>query len=171
MSKPLFIVLLFSAFLVFASGCTASYSFTGASIPPEAKTISIKQFRNNSSMVVATLSQTLTDALRNRFQTQTNLDIIENDGDLRLEGAITKYVPARPSAISGNETAALNRMTITLKVKYVNTIDPTKNFEKTFTDFVEYDSSLDLASAESGLISEVAEKLIDQIFNESVVNW
>jgi hypothetical protein len=150
-------------------GCV-SYSFTGASIPPEARTISIEYFPNNASLVEPTLSQQLTDALRDRFLSQTPLSLVNENGDLQITGVITDY-STRPVAIQGNETAALNRLTIQLKVKYENSIDPSKDFESTFTRFEDYPSDQDLSTVKDQLIANISEALVDDIFNKSVVNW
>jgi outer membrane lipopolysaccharide assembly protein LptE/RlpB len=157
-----------SIFLLLA-GCGV-YSFTGASIPPEAKTISIQYFSNNAAFVEPTLSQSLTDALRDRFLAQTSLDLTTEEGDLQIEGSITDY-STRPVAIQGNETAALNRLTISIKIKYSNLIDPVKDFESTFTRFEDYPSDQDLSQVKDQLIPIINEALVDDIFNKAVVNW
>jgi hypothetical protein len=151
------------------AGCGV-YSFTGASIPADAKTISIVYFVNNAQYVEPSLSQSLTDALRDRFQSQTSLDFVKEGGDLQLEGAITEY-STKPIAIQGNETAALNRLTVTVKVKYTNLIDPTKDFETQFTRFEDYPSNQDLSAVKGQLIGLINEALVDDIFNKAVVNW
>jgi len=151
-------------------GCTVSYSFSGASIPVDAKTFSVAYFRNNASLVEPMLSQTLTDALKNKMTNQTRLSQVDRNGDLAFEGAITNYLPSQPGAISG-ETALRNRMTISVSVKFSNAIEPTQNFEKTFTQYTEYDSFSDLMSIQSSLIDAVVELLIEDIFNQAVVNW
>jgi hypothetical protein len=153
----------------FLAGCGV-YSFTGASIPPEAKTISITYFVNNAIYIEPTLSQSLTDALRDRFLAQTSLNFVKEGGDLQIEGEITEY-STRPVAIQGNETAALNRLSVTVKVKYSNLIDPTKDFESPFTRFEDYPSDQDLSSVKDQLISQINEALVDDIFNKAVVNW
>jgi len=150
--------------------CTVSYSFSGASIPAEAKTYSVAFFRNNATLVEPTLSQTLTDALKNKLTNQTRLAQVDRNGDLAFEGAITNYVPSQPGAISG-ETAIMNRMTITVSVKFSNTIEPAQNFEKSFTQYTEYDSQSDLMSIQSALMDEVVDLLVEEIFNQAVVNW
>jgi hypothetical protein len=150
-------------------GCGV-YSFTGASIPPDAKTITITYFVNNAQYVEPSLSQSLTDALRDRFLSQTDLDFINEGGDLQIEGTITDY-STRPVAIQGNETAALNRLSVTVKVKYTNTLDPTKDFEMPFTRFEDYSSSQDLSAVKDQLISTIDDALVDDIFNKAVVNW
>jgi hypothetical protein len=151
------------------SGCGV-YSFTGASIPPGAKTVSITYFINNSSLVEPTLSQSLTDALRDRFIQQTPLSLVTENGDLQLEGIITDY-STRPVAIQGNETAALNRLTIQVKVKYTNLIEPDKDFESTFTRYEDYPSNQDINQVKDALIPTINDALVDDIFNKAVVNW
>jgi hypothetical protein len=153
----------------FITGCGV-YSFTGASIPPDAKTFSITYFVNNADYVEPTLSQILTNALRDRFSSQTPLVMTTADGDLQLEGTITEY-STRPIAIQGNETAALNRLTITVKVRFTNLIDPARDFESTFSRFEDYPSNEDLSQVKDVLIPEISEALVDDIFNKSVVNW
>lgn len=165
------ITLFFGVVLIYLSGCTTSYSFTGASIPPEARTATVIQFKNVATNVSASMSQYFTDGLRNSFQTQTNLDVVNSGGDLLIEGVITKYVPASPSAISGNQTAVQNRMTISVKVKFKNRFDPAADFDKTFTDHVEYPSSADFASIEDVTIQELTEQMVEKIFNDAVANW
>jgi hypothetical protein len=162
-------VLLFFSTLSLITGCKV-YSFTGASIPPEAKTVSIRYIENNADMVEPTLSQELTDALRDRFISQTSLRLIPENGDLQLEGEIRKY-EVTPVAIQGNETAALNRLTITIFIKFTNTIDPTKDFESSFSRFEDYQSDQDISQVKQVLIPTINAQLVDDIFNKSVVNW
>ncbi|MCL2510890.1 MAG: LPS assembly lipoprotein LptE [Bacteroidales bacterium] len=171
--KKSFKTLLFLTFCCLCAvwqGCTISYSFSGASIPVEAKTYSVAFFRNNATLVEPTLSQTLTDALKNKMTNQTRLAQVDRNGDLAFEGAITNYVPSQPGAISG-ETAIMNRMTITVSVKFTNTIEPAQSFEKSFTQYTEYDSQIDLMSIKDASISTVVELLVEDIFNQAVVNW
>jgi hypothetical protein len=151
-------------------GCKINYSFSGASIPLEAKTYSVAFFKNNATLVEPTLSQTLTDALKNKMTNQTRLAQVDRNGDLAFEGAITNYAPSQPGAISG-ETAVMNRMTITVSVKFSNAIEPKQNFEKTFSQYTEYNMDADLMSIQSSLIDAIVELLVDDIFNQAVVNW
>ena len=159
------IVLYFFLIMVGISlaGCGV-YSFTGASIPPEAKTITITYFVNNAQYVEPSLSQSLTDAMRDRFLAQTDLDFVSEGGDLQIEGTITDY-STKPVAIQGNETAALNRLSVTVKVKYTNLIDPSKDFDAPFTRFEDYSSSQDLSAVKDELLVTINENLVDDIFN------
>lgn len=156
---------------VFAStNSCVSYSFTGASIPVDAKTISIQYLENQSDFVVPTLSESLTTAIKDRFTSQTSLVLVKDKGDLQIDGVITEYKTS-PQAITGNETAALTRLTITVKIQFVNLIEPDKNFESNFTRYSEYNSENDLVTVQDALILVINEMLVDDIFNKAVVNW
>ncbi len=168
MLKKLRVLIFLGAALFFVS--CGYYSFTGASIPPEVETISIQHFPNQASMVQPTLSQTLTDALKDRFMSQTNLNIINAHGDLQIEGAIVNYQTA-PVAIQSDDRAALNRLTITIRVKFTNLYDEKQNFETTLSRYEDYDSSLSLSAVEDRLIKNITEALVEDIFNRTVVNW
>ena len=163
------IPLIAAIFIATTQSCGV-YSFTGASIPPEAKTISIQQFPNNAPLVNPVLSQLLTDALRDKFSSQTNLSQVPVNGDLAFDGSITDY-RTQPVAITGDETAALNRLTIAVRVTYTNRFDEKQNFETTFSRFEDYESTQSLSEVEEQLVSEIIEALVQDIFDRSVVNW
>lgn len=155
--------------IIFLQSCGV-YSFTGASIPPEAKTISIQQFPNNAPLVNPVLSQLLTDALRDKFSSQTNLSQIPVNGDLAFEGSITDY-RTQPVAITGDQTAALNRLTVSVRVIFTNRFDEKQNFETTFSRYEDYESTQSLSEVEEQLVGLIIEALVQDIFNRSVVNW
>lgn len=146
------------------------YTFTGAAIDPNVKTISVAFFQNYAPIAQVTVSQEFTEALKDIFISQTNLTLIKENGDLQFEGAITRY-EAVPLAIQGNEQAAQTRLNITVNVKFTHTIDPTQSFERSFTQFEDFTSTETLASVEDRLIEAVNEKLTQDIFNASVGNW
>jgi hypothetical protein len=156
--------------LALIQACSMKYSFTGASIPPDVKSISIKYFPNNASLVVPSLSQKLTDGLRDKFTSETNLIMVNDGGDLNLEGSITDYRTS-PVAIQGNDQAALNRLTITIDVNYTNTVDDNLSFESKFTRYADYSSSQNLTDVQESLIEEINQMLIEDIFNKAVINW
>lgn len=151
------------------SGCGV-YSFTGASISPEVKSVSIDFFPSYAPLAPANMPQTFTEALRELFVTRTNLDLLTKNGDIRFEGYISAY-QTRPVAIQGNETAAKNRLTVTVNVTYTNTKEEAKSFEKSFTRFADFDATQNLTEVEQSLVTEINEQLILDIFNEAVVNW
>ena len=149
-------------------GC-GFYSFSGASIPAEAKTVSVDYFPNHAQLVNPTLSNTLTNALRDAMTNQTTLDMVESGGDLAFEGEITDYRTS-PVAISG-QTAAMNRLTVTVKVRFSNRIDDTKDFEQSFSRYEDYPSDQDLNSVQEALTATIVEQLVEDVFNKALVNW
>lgn len=152
------------------TSCSGGYSFTGASIPPGAKTISVATFPNYASTVNPQLSQKLSDDLRQMFASQTSLTVTPDDGDLQLSGEIVGY-DTRASALSSSDEVSMNRLTITIKVRFVNTVDPDADFEQTFSRYRDYAASQDFSSVESGLVTEIVAELCEDVFNKSVVNW
>ena len=145
------------------------YSFSGASIPAEAKTVSVDYFPNHAQLVNPLLSDNLTNALRDAMNSQTTLDLVETGGDLAFEGEIIDYKTS-PVAITG-QTAALNRLTITVKVRFTNNIDDSKDFEQTFSRYEDYPSVQELNSVQSSLTAAIIEQLVEDIFNKALVNW
>ena len=153
------------------TACTGGYSFTGASIPPGAKTISVATFPNYAATVNPQLSQKLTDELMQMFSSQTPLSVMNGgEGDLHMEGEITGY-DTRASSLSSNDEVSMNRLTVTVKVRFSNAIDPEANFEQSFSRYRDYPASRDFSSVESGLVSEIVTELCEDIFNKAVANW
>jgi hypothetical protein len=163
------ICLVLSLALVFA-GCTIKYSFNGANIPAAAQTFSVAYFPNNAQMVAPILSQTITDALVERMERQTRLVQVNDGGDLTFEGEITGY-DSRPSSVSADEYTMKNRLTITVRVRYTSVLEPENNYSKSFSSYLEYDTSTPLQEAEVSLIPDIVDELVTQIFNAAVANW
>jgi hypothetical protein len=151
------------------SGCGV-YSFTGASISPDVKTINIAVFQNRAPLVQPALSQQFTDKLKEKFISQTSLQLVDGDADLSLEGYVSDYRTS-PVAIQGTETAALNRLTITIQVKFTNEKDAKMNFDAAFSRYADYDSQRNLNEVELTLMEEINRQLVDDIFNRAVSNW
>jgi Lipopolysaccharide-assembly len=164
------IIFLVVALLVPILHSCGVYSFTGASVPVEAKTISVLYFPNKAAMVQPMLSKRITEALQDKFRSESSLSITQRNGDLAVEGEITGY-DTQPIAIQGNQTAALNRLTITVNVRFRNRFDEKANFESSFSRYRDYSSSKSLSSAESELLPGMIEELIQDIYNKCVVNW
>lgn len=121
-------------------------------------------------IVNPSLSQKLTDALKDKYRKMTRLDETEMDGDLELEGEISGY-DVRATAITADEVAAKNRLSVTVKIKFTNRKYPKENFEKTFSSYADFDSSQSLDSVQDQLCEEIIEKLCEDIFNATVANW
>ncbi len=165
-------VIIFS-FLVLSlfTACKVSVSLTGGMIDPRATTAYVGTFKNNAPLVNPSLSQDFTFALQTIIQNQTSLTLIDNaNADYVLEGEIVNYT-VTPVAIQGNDVAAMNRLTITVNVRFINKFDETQNFEQTFARYVDYNSSQSLSSIESSLVADINVALTDDIFNKSFVNW
>ncbi|MEA2105424.1 MAG: LptE family protein [Bacteroidota bacterium] len=164
--------IIFSIIILIATfqSCTVSYTLSGASIAPEVKTVSVQYFTNRAPLAMSNIGQYITDELKDKFKSQTSLTLVNDVGHLNFEGEITKY-DTKPMAIVGDETAAQNRLSVTVHVKFTNEIEPEYNFDSDFSRYADYDSNLDLAQVEQELVEEIVEQLIDDIFNKSVVNW
>ncbi len=163
------IAVLVLALALVCQGC-GIYSFSGASIPAEAKTVSVQYFPNHAQLVNPMLSNDFTSALRDAMMNQTPLDMVESGGDLAFEGEITDY-KTTPVAITAAQTAAMNRLTITVKVRFSNRFDDTKDFEQTFSHYEDYPSDQDLNAVQESLTATIIEALVEDIFNKALVNW
>ena len=162
----------FACMFVLLNSCGV-YSFTGASISPNVKTISISYFPNNAQFVQPSFSQKFTDALRDKFTTQTNLTVVNKGGDLNIEGEITGFDPNQPVAIQGgaDQTASLYRLTVKVNVRFTNNKDEKQNFETSFTTYEDYGRDQQFSDVEEHLADLINEKLVQDIFNKAVVNW
>ena len=162
--------------LVGIQGCGV-YSFTGASISPDVKTISIQPFFNNAPLGPSNMSAIFTEKIKDYYQQNTSLAIVEENGDLQIDGYIDDYTITPVSATaSGNNNqgdfSALSRVTITVFASYINTKDDEFDFEKRFSFFVDYNqNTTDLASSEQQFVEEIFDQIILDIFNASVANW
>lgn len=152
------------------SGC-GIYSFTGTSIQSDVKSITIDFFEYRAPRVNPSLANDLTEGIKNQFRRLTKLEQLEMDGDLEISGAITGY-DVVASAITADEVAAQNKLTVTVSVSFVNRKYPEDNFEnKSFSAYAEFPSTSTLDAEESGLCAEILEKIIDDIFNATVAQW
>ena len=161
----LYVILL----IALLTSCKTKISLSGATIPPEAKTISVGFFLNNTSLGAPSLSQRFTEKLRDVVSQQTNLTLIKQNGDLQFEGYIAEY-NVSPIAISA-DVASQNRMTITVNVKYTNKFESSKNFEQNFTRFQDVSSDKNISSIEPELVQEIYRQLTEDIFNRAFNNW
>jgi hypothetical protein len=130
----------------------------------------VQYLPNNAQLVNPLLSDALTNALNDMFVNQTTLQSVPQNGDLALEGEITGYSTA-PMAITGNQTAAMNRLTVTVNVRFTNKYDESKDFEQRFSQYQDYPSSQDLNAVQDVLVEQIIEDLCQDIFNKAVVNW
>lgn len=150
-------------------GC-GIYSFTGTSIQPDVKTVTINYFEYTALKVNPSLSNDLTEALKERFRKMTRLEQVDMDGDLEITGTVIGY-DVRATAITADEVAAQNRLTVSVKIDFQNRLYPEDDFSKNFSAYADYDSTNALDAVEATLCEEIIDKLIEDIFNATVANW
>ena len=160
--------LVVTAFLVQSCGI---YSFTGTSIQPDVKTVTVNYFEYTALKVNPSLSNQVTEAVQEKFRKLTKLEQGDMDGDLEIVGAITGY-DVKATSIGANEQAAQNRLTVNVKVTFINRKYPEDNFEdKGFSAYADFDAMQSLDAVEAGLCEEIVEKICEDIFNATVANW
>jgi hypothetical protein len=167
--KQLLYTFITAGLLLSQAGC-GFYSHTGASIPPDAKTFSVENIQNFATIVAPTLSQVLTEKLKQKFINETQLKLSQVDGDLHFSGKITDY-RTEPVGVQGNQQNAVNRLTIVAEIEFENRFEPKKNFKQTFTSFVDFPSTQNFTSTEADLINRATELMVTDIFNKAVINW
>jgi len=166
------IIFQFSALAVFFTliSATCNVSMSGTNIPVDIKTITINYFPNQSNFVAPALSQTFTEAVKDKFLRESPLTLADNGGDWELSGAITKYL-STPIAPTGTETTALNRLTITIKVDFLSRKDELQNWSQTFSRYEDYESTKTLSQVEGDLLPKLSEQLADDIYQKLTQNW
>jgi hypothetical protein len=162
--------LLLIGMVALLSACSVSYSFTPPASVGTAKTFSVELFENRAPLSTAQDGQTFTETLRDLLQAQTPLDLQRSNGDVQLSGAITQ-LDVQPVAIQANETAALNRLTMAVSVRYINATDKSKDSEFSVSRFADYSSTQDLTSVQASLVQEISKQLAQDIFDRTLGNW
>lgn len=153
----------------FISGC-GIYSHTGASVPPDANTVSVAYIANVASIVNPLLSQNISEKLKQKFVNETPLKLVTTDGDISFTGKITNY-EIRPAAITGNQVNALNRLTITIEITFENKKAPDKNFTKSFSNNTDFSATDNFQAREAELSGKVVDMLVQDVFNAAFINW
>ncbi len=151
--------------------CAISYKFNGANIDySKTHSISIADFPNNAAMVNPSLSNDLSDAIRDLFQRQTRLQVLRRGGDLEIEGEIIGYDIAS-MAISADSYASETKLTIRIRVRFTNNIHPEESFEKTYSAYQTFDSSRLLSDVQDELCATMVTELSEDIYNDTVAKW
>jgi hypothetical protein len=160
--------MLASALLVQSCGI---YSFTGTSIQPDVKSVTINYFEYTAPKVNPSPSNMMTEGLQDKFTRLTKLEQVDMDGDLEIVGTVTGY-DVKATAISAQEQATQNRLTVNVKVSFINRKYPEDDFEdKGFSAYADFDASQSLDAVEAGPCEETVEKICDDIFNATVAKW
>lgn len=146
------------------------YSLSGASISSEVKTAHVHYFENQASLAPSTIANRFTELLKDKIISETNLTLTNTKSHLDFSGYISNYT-IKPIAIQANETAAKNRLTISIKVVFINDKQTEFNYDKTFSSYADYDSNQALSNIEQELTQEILNELVENIFNEAIANW
>lgn len=164
-------ILFLGIFLLMWTGCGV-YSFTGADINySTTQTVQVNYFQNNAPIVEPGVDRNFTQKLQEILMNQTNLDLVNRNGDLVYEGEITQFYVAPITATSDNR-AAQNRLTVGVNVRFFNTKDPDKDFEQNFSFYYDYPGTSQLTGGQLETALEVIfERLTQDIFNASLANW
>lgn len=152
-------------------GCTISYKFNGASIDySKTKSIAVADFPNNAALVYPQLSADLSQGIRDIYQRQTRLQVVRSGADMELEGEITGYA-LTPMAISADSYSSETKLTITIRVRFTNNVNPEESFDKTYTAFQTFDSSQMLSDVQESLCATMIAELAENIYNDTVARW
>ncbi len=156
--------------LTLVSGCGA-YSFTGISLSSKTKTFQVNYFQNTSALIEPGIERDFTLALQDLILNQTNLDLVKSNGDILYEGEIVEY-RISPTTSTASNTAAQNRLTIGINVRFVNKDDEEADFEKRFSFFFDFEGSAQLiGSQKTTAIEEIFERITQDVVNASLANW
>jgi preprotein translocase subunit SecF len=158
--------------IFFISSCfSLRYDFKGgATIDPKIETLSVQFFNNRATRVNPTLSQSFTDALKAYMESNTSLRVINTMGNVDFSGEINKYEISSVGVVSG-DLAAKTRFTISIRVKFTNSVNPKNNFDTSFSSFRDFPSTQTFSSVEDEFSKDIINEIIDQIFNKAFVNW
>ena len=151
-------------------GCAIRMTFSGASIPSDIKTVSVQYINNRAPLINPTLSQTLTEELKDRITNESRLILRDGTGDVDFSGEITGYSTS-PMAIKADAVSAETRLTIQIKIRYRNFKNPKDNWESTFSAYEDFESSKNINEVESELVTLIVDKLTESIFNKAFANW
>jgi len=156
--------------VILLQSCTVKFNLTGGNVDPRLQTLAVEQFGNEAQIVVPFLAQEVTNQLQDRFLSQSRLSLTSGDADIIISGSVTSYTIS-PVAITGDNQAAQNRLTIGLKVSYENTVDENDSWEQTFSNFVDFNRDRNFSSIERDLVDEILEQMTQDVFNRSIGKW
>jgi predicted transcriptional regulator len=155
--------------LFMTAGC-GIYSFSGTSIAPDVTSINVETIENRALRVNPILSNNITEELKDKYRRLTKLTLLDDNADLLVEGHIVSYETAS-LAVTAQEVASQNRLTVTVRISFTNNKYPEENFEKNYAAFEDYPSTSSLDAVEARLVESIVDKITEQIFNDTVANW
>ncbi|MDB9712287.1 LPS assembly lipoprotein LptE [Flavobacteriaceae bacterium] len=152
-------------------GCSVKYSLTGASISAETKSFQVNYFQNTAALIEPGIERDFTNSLTDLLINQTSLELVKSNGDLIYEGEITEY-RISPTTATANNTAAQNRLSISVNVRFYDKNDDEANFEKRFSFYFDYAGSSQLiGSQKDTAVEEIFERITQDVFNASLAKW
>jgi hypothetical protein len=164
-------VMMMTALALIITACSVSYKFNGASIDySKTKTIQIVDFPIRSSYVWGPMGPMFNNQLKDEFASHTKLIQVKRNGDLKIEGEITRY-EQRNKSVTAEGSCSMVELSMTVNVRYTNNKDHEQDFEQQFTAQQSFDSKLQLNSVQEGLVQEMVKDIVQQIFNATVANW
>ena len=164
-------VMMMTALALIITACSVSYKFNGASIDySKTKTIQIVDFPIRSSYVWGPMGPMFNNQLKDEFASHTKLIQVKRNGDLKIEGEITRY-EQRNKSVTAEGSSSMVELSMTVNVRYTNNKDHEQDFEQQFTAQQSFDSKLQLNSVQEGLVQEMVKDIVQQIFNATVANW
>lgn len=170
-NKTLLRLLAVGCWLLAVSACSVSYKFNGASIDyNKTKTIQIAEFPIRSSYVWGPMGTMFNNQLKDQYASHTKLQQVKRNGDLKLEGEITRY-EQRNKSVSSEGYSSQTELSITVMVRFTNNVNHSEDFEREFTGSRTYETTQSLASVQEQLVDEIIKDICDQIFNATVANW
>tara|TARA_B100002019_G_C21214160_1_gene571025 strand:- start:606 stop:1106 length:501 start_codon:yes stop_codon:yes gene_type:complete len=156
---------------IFATSCSVKYSLTGASISPETKTFQVNYFQNTAPLIEPGIERDFTNKLIDLLINQTSLELVKSNGDLTYEGEIVEY-RISPTTATANNTAAQNRLTIAVNVRFFDKSDSEADFEKRFSFYYDYAGNIQLVGGQKDIaVDEIFERITQDIFNASLAKW
>lgn len=136
-----------------------------------AQTFSVDYFTPVAPLAGPEVGQEFTEALKDLIQRQSTLRWVQEGGEIQYSGRIVGYDVSTSAVAGGQEVASQNRLTMQVQLRYVHTLDPTLDFEKTFSRFADFPATSDLFDVEGELVEEINEQLTQEVFNASLGNW
>ena len=153
------------------TACSVSYKFNGASIDyTKTKTIQIAEFPIRSSYVWGPMGPLFNNQLKDQFANHTRLEQVKRNGDLKIEGEITRY-EQRNKSVSSEGYSAQTELTMTVNVRFTNNVNHNEDFEQQFSASQSYETTQSLNAVQEELVTLMVKDICDQIFNATVANW
>ena len=165
-------VILLILLAIVLEGCAISFKMNGANIDySTTHSISVADFPNNAALVYPPLSNDLSEGIRDLYQRQTRLQVLRKGGDLELEGEITGYTLTPMSISAADSYSAETKLTMTVRVRFINNVAPEESFEKTYTAYQTFDSSRMLTDVQDELCTTMIKEIAESIYNDTVAKW